>query len=280
MIGNTFSGGPARAILRMQKFLAAAAAVLLTTVGSANATTIEFSYTVSEGTPWPSTTNKPTLNGFLGTLGTGAYSITTHNINENLTSGHVSSSSNFFTANPSGTCGTGCVNYTQSVPLTVSFDFSETPTTGSWAGITLTTNLLTQDGTYKAKYSGTPLGCTNSTGSQTDCVTWTGATANMKVKVGSKYVYVYGDVVDATNFANGDVIEALFFNASDWSIKPTIEFEYFACGTPGGLTCTNHSLPGTPLPGAVWLFGTVLTGAAGVGGWRRKKRKGTAIVAA
>ena len=30
--------------------------------------------------------------------------------------------------------------------------------------------------------------------------------------------------------------------------------------------------PGTPIPGAVWLFGTVLAGGAGYGRWRKKRK--------
>jgi len=31
--------------------------------------------------------------------------------------------------------------------------------------------------------------------------------------------------------------------------------------------------PGTPIPGAVWLFGTVIAGGAGYGRWRRKRKQ-------
>jgi hypothetical protein len=34
----------------------------------------------------------------------------------------------------------------------------------------------------------------------------------------------------------------------------------------------NDNPPGTPLPGAVWLFGTVLAGGAGYGRWRKKRK--------
>ena len=37
--------------------------------------------------------------------------------------------------------------------------------------------------------------------------------------------------------------------------------------------CTNcENPPGTPIPGAVWLFGTVLAGGAGYGRWRKRKQ--------
>ena len=38
--------------------------------------------------------------------------------------------------------------------------------------------------------------------------------------------------------------------------------------------CTNGSCDNTtPIPGAVWLFGTVLAGGAGFGRWRKKRKQ-------
>ena len=37
--------------------------------------------------------------------------------------------------------------------------------------------------------------------------------------------------------------------------------------------------PGTPIPGAVWLFGTVLAGGAGFGRWRKKRKAQLAAAA-
>jgi hypothetical protein len=54
---------------------------------------------------------------------------------------------------------------------------------------------------------------------------------------------------------------------------------FIECGPPSGTSCPSHQNE-VPIPGALWLFGTVLTGAAGVGGWRRKKRNASAIIAA
>jgi len=40
--------------------------------------------------------------------------------------------------------------------------------------------------------------------------------------------------------------------------------------------CTNcENPPGTPIPGAVWLFGTVIAGGAGYGRWRKKRKAAT-----
>jgi hypothetical protein len=49
---------------------------------------------------------------------------------------------------------------------------------------------------------------------------------------------------------------------------------------PGSLDCPSHGGGEVPLPSALWLMGTVLAGATGVGGWRRKRRNTSAIVAA
>ncbi len=51
------------------------------------------------------------------------------------------------------------------------------------------------------------------------------------------------------------------------------------CGGTTGITCPSHQ-SATPLPGAVWLFGTALAGAAGVGSWRRKRKSNRSNAAA
>jgi hypothetical protein len=44
-----------------------------------------------------------------------------------------------------------------------------------------------------------------------------------------------------------------------------------------GLSCTGGGDQGTtPVPGALWLFGSALAGAAGVGKWRRKRKNAAA----
>jgi hypothetical protein len=46
-----------------------------------------------------------------------------------------------------------------------------------------------------------------------------------------------------------------------------------------GLTINpqEENPPGTPIPGAVWLFGTVLAGGAGYGRWRKRKQSAKAV---
>ena len=42
--------------------------------------------------------------------------------------------------------------------------------------------------------------------------------------------------------------------------------------TLAGTPRDDDNPPGTPIPGAVWLFGTVLAGGAGFGRWRKKRK--------
>lgn len=274
MLGNRFSG----ACLGMEKLLSVAAAAFLMTAGVASATTVSVSYSVTES--GYSGSYKPSLTNFLGTLSSGIGGAgSTYTTSEILTSGTQTLYQSFFTADPTGSCGTAssCAwnatpsPYTQVVSLLAAFTFSETPTTGSWAGIKLT-GTLTQVGTYEAKYSGAELPCSFSGSGESDCVNWSGAGGNTSSTK-------LGHVEDTVTFADGDTLDVFFQNAQDWDITPKISFEFFACGTAGGLSCISKQST-TPLPGAVWLFGTVLTGAAGVGGWRRRKGKAAATSAA
>ncbi len=269
MFGSGFSG------THMRVLFAFATATLLTTVGSASAATVSATYTVADVYSSSSLPVFPTgagnSPGISGELGGG----TIANVSNYL------SPTNFFTINPTGSCGkeSSCKTSMsnpdpiQSGTITVTLNFTDTSTVGGFTDLTAS---LTETGLYQAKYGGTALSCTNSSAGDTDCFSWAGAPANKK----SGSSYIYGSISDYVAFANGDEVEVTFINASDWSITPKIDFTYIACGGPGGLSCITNQLEETPLPGAVWLFGSVLSGAAGVGGWRRKKRKVAAAVAA
>jgi len=50
---------------------------------------------------------------------------------------------------------------------------------------------------------------------------------------------------------------------------PDGEFWAFASSKPPG----EENPPGTPIPGAVWLFGTVIAGGVGYGRWRKKRKQ-------
>ena len=113
--------------------------------------------------------------------------------------------------------------------ITVTFSFTEP--TGA-------TGTLTETGTYSAKYSGSPLSCTGSTGTETDCIVWSASNNPIAVK-----------------FSNGDVLDVTLVNASDWTITPEISFE----------------ISQTPLPATLPLFVGGLS-VMGLLGWRTKRK--------
>jgi|SRR6185437_14226971 len=43
------------------------------------------------------------------------------------------------------------------------------------------------------------------------------------------------------------------------------------CGDVSSVSCTSGNIPETPIPGALWLFGTVLVGSCGVKKWRNRR---------
>jgi hypothetical protein len=219
--------------MRMQKLLAAAATVFLTTAGAAYANTVTDTYTITEsGFGTGSGYYDPSITDDLG-MGS------SHPLN--LTG----SSTNFFVASPSGSCGkeSSCSgpNYTQSGTLDVTMDFTEYNS----SNVIIGTGSLTETGTYTAKYSGTDLGCSGKSGSgQTDCIDWTGAATGVGGSV--KLPVAIGSVL----------LDVTFYNAQDWAITPKISF--------------TETSP-VPLPATFPLFASGL-GALGLLGWRRKRK--------
>ncbi len=254
-----------------------AAAMLLTTAGVAQAGTVTASFTVIDVVgsaigDFPTGGNVPTFSNQLH--GTGSPAGTNINV---LT---TKTKTPFFTIDPSTLCGTKCSGNIQSGDISTTITFTDANTTGGWGTLT---GSLTELAFYQADYKGKLTGCTISTISQTDCVNWidpnTGNPVANTIVSGRHPSITYGEVTEDVLFANGDQIKVTFYNAADWDITPDISFDYIACNTTGGFSCISKQST-TPLPGAVWLFGTVLTGAAGVGGWRRKKGKAAATSAA
>ena len=147
--------------MKIQAVLTAVVTMVLMSAGSAFATpmqTIDGSYTVT----------------YTATHGNGPSSIPKDlatPFSENLTVGTPTSPTNFFTVDPNGSCGSGCVNSTASGTLSVVFSFSNlTVATGSIPS-------LTEAATYEAKYGGSELGCSNSGTGDTDCVLWGSTTS-------------------------------------------------------------------------------------------------------
>jgi hypothetical protein len=61
-----------------------------------------------------------------------------------------------------------------------------------------------------------------------------------------------------------------------WSISLSQALSHgnlYGQACPTGGCPENETPPATPLPGAAWLFGTVLASGAGFGAWRRRKRE-------
>jgi hypothetical protein len=220
-----------------QKLLAVTAAGLLMSAGAASAATITGYYSVSDAMTHG---NAPTITDDLGTFTSGHQYISTalQALTPNVPSGEV----NFITTSPAGSCGSGCINYTASGTLTITFNVTDA------AGHSAT---ATQTGTYEAKYSGTYLGCSGKSGmGQSDCVDWTGSNGTST-----------GKVTDVLNFGDGTILDITLYNAEDWAITPKISFD----------------LDPTPLPATLPLFMSGL-GALGLLGWR-KKREAFAIAA-
>jgi hypothetical protein len=227
------------------KLMMAAAAVFLTSAGAAHALTtipLDGYYTVLYT---PTHGNSPSFSKPSGSLGTftGTYSsstttpLTDWTFDQNVPLNGALSEIKLLTANPAGSCGTGCVSSTASGTITVTFTFDAPGVTGS----------LTETGTYQADYNG-KLSCTNSSGSQTDCIDWAGA-GNTPT----------GSVLKTALLSDGNTVDITFYNAQDWSITPEV------------VLGVNDPPAPTPLPAALPLF----AGGLGLIGLiaRRRKRK-------
>jgi MYXO-CTERM domain-containing protein len=212
--------------MRIQKLLAAAAMAFLTSAGAASASSIPITFTYSVS--YSATNgNGPSFTDDLGTAG--SYSA---NIGSTQTT-----PTNFFTASPAGSCGSGCVNNTASGTVTVSF------TGVKINGVSVAS--FSETATYQAKYGGTALSCTNSPSGDTDCIDWTGATNGGPT--GLLTVPVTG------------ALDMYLANASDWAISPQISFQDTPVGVPGPVA--GSGLPGLALAG-IGLFV----------GWRRRRQ--------
>ena len=97
-----------------------------------------------------------------------------------------------------------------------------------------------------------------------------------------------------TNNSRSTATDVLFGTANSGAVScstgllSTQDFDFTVGGTGqpsyyvSGLTWTTRdnaltarTPPGTPIPGAVWLFGTVIAGGAGYGRWRKKRKAAT-----
>ena len=249
----------------LRYIFAAAPVALLMSAGSAYAITVDSPITIS-GTysisfidPSSNVGHKPTIKDKLHQHGKPTGYFTTGP----LTLGAAPTTpTDFFTATPSSSSGVDCssrgpdkcsaTNDIAHSEIQVTLKFTD-PTDG-------VTDTLTEDGTFYADYKGVlPNGCTDSKGSETDCIVWAGANPTPGSSVTKTY-----------ELSNDEYFEAIFYNAQDWAITPTISFGYV---DPALITLSNGS---TPIPASLPLFVSGL-GAFGLLSWRRTRNPVAAI---
>jgi hypothetical protein len=209
-------------MVKTQKLFAVSATWLLASLASAHAATVTVgeSYTITET---GFTGNQPSISDKL-------------NGNLTLTNNTWSTATSFFTASPANSSGLRGRDPTVTGTLNVTLNFTEA------GGIT---GSVTESALYEAKYGGSALsGCTNSSGPDTDCIVWNGASNTPN-----------GSVILAATMSNGSIIDVDFYNAQDWAITPTISFD----------------LRATPLPATLPLFVSGL-GILGLIAQRRKRK--------
>jgi hypothetical protein len=241
------------------KNLAAAAAVLLASIGAAQATTIAVTYTVSYQNIGG---NSPQINHdapffvrhYLGSYVNFSGHPGKYTTSRNLIPGGPESSIEYFlTVNPVSSgfdygCGWNCSSHTASGIITADFTFYDHAT-----GIT---NTLEETGFYSAKYHGSYLSCSGKSGSgQSDCVQWSTTSGPTLGSLATNFV----------TFAvalGTDLLDLTLYNAEDWTIYPKISF------------FLDPPVSQTPLPGALPLFASCV-GMFGFIRWRHKKRKAT-----
>jgi hypothetical protein len=129
-----------------------------------------------------------------------------------LTLGTLTSPASFFTLSPASGCsGGGCSSNIETDTVTVSF------TNLKVLGISVPT--LQATGIFSARYSGSELACAVGDGKspasgETDCFIWQGAANSWN-----------GSTTLGYDLGNGDMLDIIVYNATDWNITPKIAFE-------------------------------------------------------
>jgi len=154
-----------------------------------------------------------------------------------LTYGVPTSDLDFFTVKPAHECGSSCKhNDTASANVRVRVAFEEIEKING-TNTVVATGSITESAKYKADYK-----------TDTDSFDWKSADTPIPV-----------------DLTNGDVLDIILFDASDWDLKPQISFDLI----------DPPNLSPVPIPDSFPLFVTAL-GAMGLLAWR-KKRKAAAI---
>ncbi len=118
---------------------------------------------------------------------------------------------------------------------------------------------------------------------QTLIATWTGLTVGSVIDANDKTgtTSTFGGsgfstttLADAyaVHYGNGELLflfqTATAFSLSNWSLANLSNFRSYDVTWPGPGPGPGQA----PIPGALWLFGTVLAGGAGFGSWRNKRK--------
>ena len=153
--------------------------------------------------------------------------------------------------------------------------FTTSPIAFEW-GYSVGDNPTPQDAgsiqAFVAAWTGLPVGSVIDANDQSGTTSTFGGSGFSTTTLADAYAVHYG---------NGELL-FLFqtptaFSFSNWSLGNLSNFRSYDVTWPGPGPGPGPSQ--TPIPGALWLFGTVLAGGAGLGRWRNKRRKAVALAA-